>query len=328
MGIRRRDFFVGASGGGAYLIGSGFLSPTAAQDAQAANPLLNALTQGASNEVEQILGAARREGVGPSGPIPAGGGPDPLALAEIVDNALNQDTTNSQLLARRTGVLLSALTTLAHESRDIPEAIPAGVDTSYAAMKAYYTNLAKNVVIDDQNKPQILRIATRINNNRDRYQEVQNKTGVPWFIIGALHYREANLNSLGHLHNGDNLLMLTVHVPANRPTQRPWPPEGESLRQVWTDSAVDAMREVPKFAAWSLQKTCWAMERYNGFGCYYHNINTPYLWNYTSNYVKGGYSGDGHYDATYVSKQAGLFTIMLGLKQVGGDLGPSFALEA
>ena len=87
------------------------------------------------------------------------------------------------------------------------------------------------------------------------------------------------------------------------------------------------MQEVPKLNPWSLQKTCWVMEKYNGFGCYYHDMNTPYLWNYTSQYKLGGYSGDGHYDPNYKSKQAGLFAIILGLKEVAGDLGPAYVLE-
>ena len=146
-------------------------------------------------------------------------------------------------------------------------------------------------------------------------------------MIGALHYREANLNFLGHLHNGDNLLMLTVHVPPNRPKKRPWPPLGETLRQTWADSAVDALREFPKYSTWSLQKVCFAMESYNGFGCYYHDINTPYLWNYANRYSSGGYKSDGNYVASYISKQAGLFTVLLGLKEVAGDLGSAFVLE-
>ena len=210
------------------------------------------LTTGGSVYVDQILGKARRLGVGPTGPIPAGGGLDTLTLADIIDKALNEDTPESQLLARQAGVLLSAMTTLAHEPNDKPgisEPIPASRPTDYNDMKDHYTNLCEAAKIDDTRKAETKGIATRINNNKDRYMEVQQKTNVPWFVIGALHYREANLNFLGHLHNGDNLLMLTVDVPADRPTQRPWPPAGESLRQIWTDSAVDAMKEILNFPA-------------------------------------------------------------------------------
>jgi lysozyme family protein len=329
MAINRRRLFVGASAGGGFLLSRNL--SVSAQDAQGANSMQPNLTTGGSVYVDQILGKARQLGVGPTGPIPAGGGLDPLTLADIIDNALNEGTPESQLLARQAGVLLSAMTTLAHEPSDKPgisEPIPASRPTDYNDMKDHYTNLCKAAKIDDTRKAEIKGIATRINNNKDRYMEVQQKTNVPWFVIGALHYREANLNFLGHLHNGDNLLMLTVDVPADRPTQRPWPPAGESLRQIWTDSAVDAMKEIPKFSgAWSMQRTCWVMEMYNGFGCFWHDINTPYLWNYTNNYTKGGYSSDNHFEPDYVSKQAGLFTTMLGIKDIGVDLGATFVLE-
>ena len=305
------------------------LTPSYAEEAQSTGGL-NALNTN-STEVTQLLNEAKQAGVGPAGPIPAGGGLDPLALADIVTNALNQETPESDLLAKRVGVLLSALTTLNHEARDSPnvdEPIPAGRPTDYSDMKSFYTELCKSAVIQTNRRSEIMQIATKINQNKDRYLEVQQRSGVPWFVIGALHYREANLNFMGHLHNGDNLLMLTVHVPSDRPFQRPWTPPGESLRQIWTDSAVDALKELPKFpGAWTMQRTCWAMERYNGFGCYWHDIDTPYLWNYTNNYTKGGYSGDRHFDPNYVSKQAGLFTIMLGIKGIAGDLGAAFVLE-
>ena len=182
------------------------------------------MTRGAAREVGEIFNLANEEGVGPTEPVAAGGELDPLTLGEVIDNALSEDTTDLLLLARRLGVVLSAVSTFGHEPRDFPgqgEPIPAGKRTSYKDMKNYYTNLCRSAVIQDEHRPEIIRMVDIINSNKERYAEVERRTTVPWFVIGALHYREANLNFLGHLHNGDNLLMTTVHVPADRPTQRP-----------------------------------------------------------------------------------------------------------
>src|SRR5271166_3745676 len=285
MAVSRRNFIVAAT------IGTvGVSTAPLASRAQELNPVLEGVLGGVSNEIQAVLDVASQQGIAP--PVVAGTGPDPLVLAEVVQNALQKGTPDSLLLARRTGVLLSALSTLEREARDFPglnEPIPAGKRAAFPLMKGYYTDLCKTAAIEDEHRPMIMRIARQINVNRDRYIEVQQRVHVPWFMIGALHYRESSLNFMGHLHNGDNLLMLTVHVPANRPKFRPWAPPSETLRQVWADSAVDALADFPKYATWSLQKVCFAMESYNGFGCYYHNINTPYLWNYTDKYSSGGY---------------------------------------
>ena len=303
MKLNRRNFVGGTTAGVACLVRTA--PPAGAQEQQA--PSIETLQRDVSREITQILKTADQEHVPISEPIPAAGGapPDPLLLADVIEKALQKNTPESLLLARRTGVLLSALTTLQHEASDQPganEPVPAAKMT-FPELKGYYTNLCRTAGIQDPRQAEISRIASKIIQNKDRYIEVQQRTNVPWFIIGALHYREeANLNFLGHLHNGDNLLMLTVHVPPNRPKQRPWPPQGENLRQIWSYSAVDALNEFPKLKPWSLQKVCYAMEEYNGFGCYYHHINTPYLWNYTNQYSQGGYIGDGDYRSDYEFK--------------------------
>ncbi len=45
---------------------------------------------------------------------------------------------------------------------------------------------------------------------------VAEKTGVPWELIGAIHFRESSLDFNKCLHNGDPLGQKTVRVPAGR----------------------------------------------------------------------------------------------------------------
>ena len=41
--------------------------------------------------------------------------------------------------------------------------------------------------------------------NRARYEQVQNATGVPWYVVAIIHNMEASQNFKRHLHNGDPL---------------------------------------------------------------------------------------------------------------------------
>jgi lysozyme family protein len=59
-----------------------------------------------------------------------------------------------------------------------------------------------------------------------------------------------------------------VHVPAKRPPS-PWPPSGVTdPRELWRLSAKDVVRGLAAMTSkWTLQRTCYAFETYNGFGC-------------------------------------------------------------
>src|SRR5208283_6133294 len=43
--------------------------------------------------------------------------------------------------------------------------------------------------------------AARLLEYKARYQAVEGKTGVPWYVIAALHERESGANFTTHLHN-------------------------------------------------------------------------------------------------------------------------------
>ena len=77
-------------------------------------------------------------------------------------------------------------------------------------------------------------IATRINSAKARYETIQGSTGVPWYVVGILHWLEAGGRFDTHLHNGDPLIARTTHVPVGRP------PQGEPPFE-WEVSAADAL---------------------------------------------------------------------------------------
>jgi lysozyme family protein len=49
-----------------------------------------------------------------------------------------------------------------------------------------------------------------------RYQAVQVKTGVPWFVIAVIHELESSQDWTGSLAQGDHWNRVSVYVPAGR----------------------------------------------------------------------------------------------------------------
>lgn len=151
-------------------------------------------------------------------------------------------------------------------------------------------------------------VAVRIARGEDRYREVGNETGVPWWVVGVIHLMECNLSFSKHLHNGDSLNSRTRRVPAGRPLTGSPP-------FTWEESAIDAI-EYDKLDQkgsyfWTVPASVLDMlERYNGLGYRKKRIYSPYLWSGTYHYTKGKYVKDGVYDKNAVSKQVGIAPVL------------------
>ena len=104
----------------------------------------------------------------------------------------------------------------------------------------------------------------------------------PRYFIGIIHAMEASFDFRTHLHNGDPLKAKTVQVPSGRPPV--WNPPND-----WASSALDAIT-LADFADqpdWSLARTLYNWEGYNGWRSRARGINTPYLWSFSNHYGKG-----------------------------------------
>lgn len=148
----------------------------------------------------------------------------------------------------------------------------------------------------------------KIAQNESRYHQVEDKTGVPWQVIAALHHREASGSFRCHLHNGDSLDARTVHIPRGRPIvgQPPFS---------WEYSAADAlnMKNLREVDWDNLDEALDAIERYNGLGYRRKGLPSPYLWAGTNIYKGGKYVADGKYDPSAIDKQPGCVGILKGL---------------
>ena len=57
-----------------------------------------------------------------------------------------------------------------------------------------WTVLWQTCKIDEDRKSEIAAVCKKITDNKEKYLAVEAKTKVPWYLIAALHYREASLN--------------------------------------------------------------------------------------------------------------------------------------
>lgn len=144
--------------------------------------------------------------------------------------------------------------------------------------------------------------------NRQRFDNVANKTNVPWFVIGLLCFIETAGNFSVHLSNGDPLSARTVHVPAGRPPE--WPPPDH--QDPWEYSAVDTLLfgDWPKTNFRDVGAILMQFEHSNGGGYRRHNIFSPYVWNFTSYYERGKFVADGVFDQNSVSQIPGAAAIL------------------
>lgn len=182
----------------------------------------------------------------------------------------------------------------------------------FESVQRGYANLWTRAEIRPERAAQVDAIAEKIAANKERYDAVAAAMGCPWWFVGCLHSLEASLRFDKHLHNGDPLSARTVHVPANRPKAGKPP-------FTWEASAIDALtiKNLAAVERWGIARALYEMERYNGFGYFAHQINSPYLWSFTTLYESGKYVADGKWSATAVSKQCGGAAIVKAMVAAG-----------
>ena len=139
---------------------------------------------------------------------------------------------------------------------------------------------------------------------RPRYEVVERATGVPWFVVGSIHGLEASYNFRAHFHNGDfPLSARTRQVPAGRPLK--W-----AAPYAWENSARDALTLLGFVGKndWTLERTLYRLEAYNGFGYRRRGVPSPYLWSFSNHYESGKFVADGKYNPAARSQQCGAAT--------------------
>ncbi len=183
----------------------------------------------------------------------------------------------------------------------------------------WYLWAFKNCLLLPRDLPKIEAVCERILKNKARYQTVEQLSGVPWFLIGAIHNLEASGDFTCVLHNGEKIIgtgQKTRLVPT-----------GRGPFSSWESAAVDALKidGLSHVRAWPVEVCLKESEDYNGHGYLnqHPEENSPYLWACTSmNDGQGKYVADGHFDANAPTEgQVGVAAV---LKYLSDDKKISF----
>lgn len=182
----------------------------------------------------------------------------------------------------------------------------------FVTLKPKYETLFANASVRPEWRGTVQWHVAMLRKGRVRYEEVEAKTGAPWWFVGIVHALEAGFRFSGHLHNGDPLAARTVQVPKDRP--KVWNPPSD-----WLSSAIDAIsgEGYAGKTDWTLARALFRFEGYNGYGYYAKGIASPYLWSFSNHYAKGKFVADSKYDAAAVSKQCGAAVMLRALADAG-----------
>ena len=194
---------------------------------------------------------------------------------------------------------------------ETPSNEPLRTARDYASLKTEYTRLFQTMEIDPRFSESTSWHLAMLRKSKPRYENVGQQVGVPWYFIAATHALEASFNFRAHLHNGDfPLTSRTRQVPAGRPTK--WLPPAD-----WESSAKDALHLLGYVGQkdWSLERTLYRLEAYNGLGYRGRRVATPYLWCYSNHYKSGKFVADGKWNPNARSKQCGAAVMLKMLEQ-------------
>lgn len=177
----------------------------------------------------------------------------------------------------------------------------------FSELNSEYTTLWASMDVRADKDELVTRIARKLLRHKARYQAVEAKTGVPWFVVAALHNRESDANFSTYLGNGEPLNRVTRLVP-----------KGRGPFAGWQQGAIDALTldGLDQVKVWTLERACFEIEKFNGFGYRRRGFPSPYLWSFSNHYARGKYIADGRFSATHVDQQCGALPIIKRIMEI------------
>jgi lysozyme family protein len=162
------------------------------------------------------------------------------------------------------------------------------------------------------NQSEVAGVAKRLVGAKARYQKVETSTGVPWWLIAAIHEREASQEWDKQLAQGDPL----NRVSRNEPIMGPF--------DTWEESAVAALKHdgLTSVSDWRLEKALHYQEKFNGWGSFYRGLPSSYIWGATSVQRPGKFVADHVWSATTMDRQIGCAAILKGMMALDPSIKP------
>jgi lysozyme family protein len=159
-----------------------------------------------------------------------------------------------------------------------------------------YEEMYQDIKVNATAMAGAINTAHKIVSGEAMYKDIERMTGVPWWFIGIIHYRECDCNFADYLGNGQPLLKKTTITPV-----------GRGPFNSFAAGAVDALayEGYDKVKDWSIGNALYLMEKYNGMGYRNRGIASPYVWGGSTYYKSGKYVADGVFRANVVDAQLG-----------------------
>ena len=177
---------------------------------------------------------------------------------------------------------------------------------SYESLKSGYEKSWDNLQIRPGRLGEANATARKAIKGKETYQQIERLTGVPWYFVALCHYRESNFDFDTYLGNGESLHRVTSLVP-----------KGRGPFTSFVDGAVDALR-IQNFVGtqdWSIARTLYRLECFNGLGYHAKGVNSPYLYGGSTLYgppeaSAGKFVADHVFDSNHVDSQLGTAVIL------------------
>jgi lysozyme family protein len=184
---------------------------------------------------------------------------------------------------------------------------------SYRSRWPIYASQWNQATILSSKASSVAAVAKRLVAAKDRYVAVEKVTGVPWYMIAAIHERESSQNWKASLAQGDPWNRVSTHVP-----------RGRGPFSSWEAAAIDALRldGLSRVKDWRLEKIIYYWELYNGWGYAAHAIPSPYVWAATSIQKPGKYIADGVWSSTAMDQQLGCVAMLKGMMAIDPSIRP------
>lgn len=184
---------------------------------------------------------------------------------------------------------------------------------TYGSLWPTYATQWDHMQINPNKVAEFKSIAQRLVASKERYQAVEKKTGVPWYMIALIHERESSQSWKASLAQGDPWNKVSIHVP-----------RGRGPFNSWEEAAIDALHidKLDQVKDWRLEKILYYLELYNGWGYNAHSVPSAYVWAGSSVYTRGKYIADGVWSSSAVDTQPGCAPLLKTMQQLDPTIKP------
>lgn len=186
----------------------------------------------------------------------------------------------------------------------------------------YAQQIARATILPEH-EHELAHVCERLIKDEKVYQKLSDATPnkIPVAFLMALSEREMDGNLHCYLGNGQALSRVTTIVPKGRgPFFGP---------NAFIDGAIDALTldGLTEITDWSLPRTAYESELWNGWGYRSHGIPSPYVFGATALQEPGKFIEDHVYDSKMMDPQLGTIAIIEELFRIAPELRFADAIE-